>query len=101
MTKKLVRVFPDYCSSGVWIEGGNADPEELGISPELQIALEYWHQYWENVLCGEFTDDGWTPATVGEYWKQKWVTDGETLVRLMNEENSEYEFVKRFGTEDI
>lgn len=88
MSKEIVRVFPDYCSSGVWVEGGNADPEELGISSTLRIALKYWHWIWEDRIG----DDQKLPQFYFDQWKE----DGKTLVAAMNAENDKYEFVAKF-----
>ena len=102
ITKKTVKIFPDYCSTGVWVDGGNADPESLGISEGLRIALDYWHQYWEDNLSGIWDKSGnYIASTVGVYWKKKWIVDGHTLVRLMNEENVNYEFTATFNEDDL
>lgn len=101
MTKKIAKVFPDYCSTGVWVDGANADPEFLGVSIGLRIALDYWHQYWEGALSGDWDENGHIPSKVGEFWKQRWVEDGKILVQLMNEENDEYKFVVAFGINEL
>ena len=48
VTKKIVNVYPDYCSSGLWDERGvGVDERKLNISKILRIALEHWHYQWE------------------------------------------------------
>lgn len=94
MTKEIIRVFPDYCSSGVWGSGdnrGNMDPEELGISEGLQLALKYWHDYWEATIV-QFDENG-ESIRIGQYYIDKWITDGKKLCELMTAENDRYEFV--------
>jgi hypothetical protein len=92
-------VFPDYCSSGVWINGGhNADPETLGISPGLQLALQYWHEAWEFNIGGQFEMD-WDPekpTRVSKDYIQRWKKDGYKLCNLMSAENDKYRFAASF-----
>lgn len=50
--KIKISIYADYMSSGVWMpDGCNADPNELGISPGLQLALKYWHEMWEFTMA--------------------------------------------------
>lgn len=96
MTKRVIKVFPDYCSSGLWDERGcNCSPDEFKISSGLQIGLEYWHDYWESNLV-QWDDDGELVNVDVRYWN-KWRQDGRTLIDAMNAENSEFTFVACFG----
>lgn len=99
--RKLISVFPDYCSTGLWKDHINVDPSSLGVSSGLQIALKYWHTYWESYLvddgfCGEqeVYEDELVKAR--SYYKKqamaKWTVHGYELARLMTNENGEYEF---------
>ena len=92
MTKPIVKVFPDYCSTGLWMpQGCNVEPSELGISPGLQLALKYWHEVWEFTLSG--LDDDRIMHRVSERYVSRWVDDGKKLAELMSAENDKYEFV--------
>lgn len=97
MDKTLVKVFPDYMSTGVWIDGVNVSPEQIGISPGLQLALQYWHEMWEFVIADnryEYEGEmlGEPPMCSPEY-EQRWRADGAKLVELLNAENDKYMFV--------
>lgn len=96
--KPLIRVFPDYCSSGLWesySEGGGANMDESEVAhcipAHLMIALKYWHMVWEDHI---------------EYWATKmlvddrvkrhvlqWEQDGITIVAAMNACQDEFNFV--------
>lgn len=92
MTKPIVKVFPDYCSTGVWLpDGCNAEPDELGISPSLQLALKYWHEVWEFNIA-DIGDDRFNPRT-SERYVNRWIDDGKKLAELMTVENDKYVFV--------
>lgn len=84
--KIKIRMFPDYCSSGLWeweVRGHNLEPDELGVSKGLQIALKYWHWYWEMV-----PSDKKMPEPYLTHWKK----EAEELAALMTTENEKYEF---------
>ena len=97
MNRELIYVFPDYCSTGLWraSNGHNVDPAQLGVSSGLQIALKYWHRYWELILC-EAVDMYAEEEPELPYWAKaataKWVVDGYELARLMTNENENFEF---------
>jgi len=96
MNRELIFVFPDYTSTGLWraSNGHNVEPSSLCISSGLQIALKYWHRYWELNLV----DDDMMADEIQElpYFKKvaiaKWIVDGYELARLMTNENENYEF---------
>lgn len=89
--KKLILVFPDYCSPGLWGEDGKAlDPSEVGVSPGLQVALKYWHEMWEfNIV--DLDDDRYT-RRLSDRYVSRWVEDGKKLAALMSAENPNYRF---------
>lgn len=96
MTEKY-RVFPDYCSTGIWsIEtGANLDPEECDLTAIECVALKYWHSYWETLPNGlesefhdengEFLQDKWdaNELRLGPYVK-RWIEDGRKIVDSIN-----------------
>jgi hypothetical protein len=92
MNRELIYVFPDYCSTGLWraSNGHNVEPSRLGVSSGLQIALKYWHKYWELILC-EATDMYAEEKQETPYWAKvataKWVVDGYELARLLTNES--------------
>ena len=47
MTKKQIRIFPDYCSSGIWGETGNMCESDINMDTATRLALKYWHFTWE------------------------------------------------------
>jgi len=96
MTVKY-RVFPDYCSTGIWSidTGANVDPEDCGLSSIECIALKYWHSYWEMLpnglepeFCdenGEFLQDIWDANELRLVpWVNRWVEDGREIVDSIN-----------------
>lgn len=103
MAKRLVELFPDYCSTGLWLvhiddEVGsqwgyhsNIEAEELGISPALQLAVKYWHDYWESNIS-DIMDD--TARLERMQWAiGRWQLDGQKLAELLTAESDKYEFV--------
>ena len=98
MSKIKIRMFPDYCSSGVWgwNDGVNLDQEQLGISSALKLALKYWHSYWEYYIADSLHED--TPK-ISDYYIKQWHADGKKIAELMTVENDTYEFVYHGGAE--
>lgn len=92
--KTEVKVFPDYCSTGLWLNGANADPDELGISEGLQLALKYWHEIWEFGISLYTDSDIESPALYNQY-TERWKTDGKKLCELMSQENDKFVFVDK------
>jgi len=95
--RKLIELFPDYCSTGLWEPGGgcNLDPAELGISQSLQMLLKYWHKYWElNLENDVWTDKADRPPD--PYWRKRaiaiWVADSYELARLLTNDSDKYTF---------
>lgn len=95
--KTIVKVFPDYCSSGVWLDGYNCDPDELEVSPALQLALKYWHEAWEFIIAEDTDDFGddhpIMKKKMTDAYVARWHEDGRKLVEMMSAENDKYEFV--------
>lgn len=91
--KPKIRVFPDYCSSGLWdVEGVNLDEAgfETVLGTSNLLALKYWHNIWEfEIAC---FDDSEKPRVSEEYIKE-WDEDGQKLVEQFNKCQDTYEFV--------
>lgn len=82
--KKIIKVFPDNMSSGLWADGVNISEHEVRLSKSCILALRYWHEMWEFAI-----DKG----NMSDSYKMRWNEDGKRLVEAMNECQSEYEFV--------
>ena len=106
MTKRIVELFPDYCSTGLWLvsendirsnihcetvfgDHVNVDPKEVGVSEGLQLAIKYWHEAWE--IFADSGDGFGAKASWG--YIQRWIEDGRKLAKLLSAENDKYEFV--------
>jgi len=52
--KPGIKVFPDFCSSGIWghPDGVMIDFEELSISKELQKEFEDWINFYDDECTG-------------------------------------------------
>jgi hypothetical protein len=88
---KRINVFPDYSSSGLWDpETGhmiNEEDVESSVPESLMIALYYWHGYWEQI----------TDHTKEIYVSDAFHVDGERIVQLMNDSQTDFIFnYKRF-----
>lgn len=88
--KQIIRVFPDYCSSGLWDEHGNLDERDFEsvLSASQLLALKYWHQIWEASM-GSYG----LSCSYSKLWQDKWEADGKALVTSFNECQDIYEFV--------
>jgi hypothetical protein len=77
---RTIKVFPDYCSSGLWEDGANIDKSEFdGMVPETAlIALKYWHWIWE--VC---QDDDYN-LTFSPRWHRQWWEDGKDIIDCLN-----------------
>jgi hypothetical protein len=87
--RKIIKVFPDHCSSGFWDyeTGIMIDEDELNLPDSLLIAYKYWHHVWEYLI-----DDVGEPPRMNKSYIEQWHKDGETLVCEMNKVQSEYEY---------
>jgi len=113
LSKRIVEVFPDYCSTGLWLvnecichsreelrqEGkfgdhANVDAEEVGVSPGLALALKYWHEMWEFNIADSEEASTWTMrARPSKKYIARWAEDGRKLAQLLSAENDKYEFI--------
>lgn len=90
---RTIKVFPDYCSSGLWENHTNLDESSFeGVLNHVDfMALKYWHNVWEfNVNDGTTNND--TDKLRDSYWA-KWEKDGRDMVDAWNEKQSEFKFV--------
>lgn len=81
-----IKVFPDYCSTGLWDKetGANIDVPRY-VSDELRIALKYWHDNWEFFI---------TPGSCSPLYYLRWQDDGRTLTKRLNSYLvDEYEYI--------
>lgn len=89
--KEVIRVFPDYCSSGLWHgrDGANMDEEAFldVLTRSDLLALKYWHSAWE---CAVDSMEG---CSLSKRWQDMWEQDGQTLIDLWNAKQDKYEFV--------
>lgn len=89
--KEVIRVFPDYCSSGLWHgrDGANMDEEEFldVLNRADLIALKYWHSAWE------WSMDSVEGCSLSKRWQENWEQDGQLLVNLWNAKQDKYQFV--------
>jgi hypothetical protein len=87
----VIRVFPDYCSTGLWSSTGSVSLGELGINDSiLEIALRCWHQIWELQICEDL---------LSVHGINKWLKDSQIIVDYMNKEyGDKYLFVNEVNT---
>jgi len=93
MKKETIRVFPDYCSSGLWTDTYNTEPEDLGITDKgILIALKYWHHFWEfNIAKGGQED---VECKVSNLGISNWKKAGKEIVKLLNKNyGKKYKFI--------
>ena len=75
-----IRVFPDYCSTGLWHEDGyNMDPPS-DVPPELVTRLEQWHTVWSQILVKQHCTN---------QYRQQWLDAGGALVLALNESTAD------------
>ena len=78
--KQIVKVFPDWQSTGLWCNSRNVEPYVVGITnPLLLIALKYWHSNWE------WTMDYYGCTDLPMDWCKQWIKDGERIVGGLND----------------
>ena len=85
--KRVIKVFPDYLSSGLWgNNGGSICESEVShcVSPIAMIALKYWHMTWD------VYNESWNK---GDICTNKWEADGLLIVDTMNASQDEFHFV--------
>lgn len=100
MTKKQIRVFPDYCSSGVWNENGaEVGTEVLNIDKTTSIALKYWHWMWEQweidlqIPSATPFQRSWIEQVYGEWWN-----DGKAIAEAIAQQNPDIDVVYEADT---
>lgn len=87
---RIVEVFPDYCSTGLWDRRTHINLDESSISghvpKHMLIALKYWHLVWELRV----DSNNWTSCSLHAI---EWESDGIKLVEAMNSIQREFLFV--------
>lgn len=68
---EALEMFPDVGAFPLWEPDGEACPQELGLSPQLNRALTDWARYWESHFFSECTAS-LSPSTT-------WVATGIAL----------------------
>lgn len=79
LNKTIVKVFPDYLSTGLWINHTNVDVERFNFNSEVAIALKYWHMTWEFLLA-HYRDGN----LMSNDFTVQWIADGGEIVDAMN-----------------
>lgn len=92
--KPKIKVFPDYCSSGLWEAETGVNLSEHKFEDLLGksnlLALKYWHCLWEfNIAC--FADNEQPKAS--ERFIAEWNEDGKELVKQFNLCQDQFEFI--------
>ncbi len=87
---KKFRVFPDYCSTGLWnseddLEApfANTEPEKY-LSVAECLSLKYWHWTWEFLIANDCMEENGKPH-LSETGIKIWFDDGKKLVDFLNE----------------
>lgn len=92
--KKQLLVAPDYLSSGLWNENGEASVEAYNVSSMTKLALKYWHQTWEQwdidmpSLQPQFPSKQWIHGFYREWWE-----DGKTIAQSIQDAHPELDVV--------
>lgn len=92
--KEQLHVYPDYCSSGLWFNGANYDPDEFNIPPMTKLALKYWHVLWEQwdidmpSLQPQFPSKQWINGFYREWWE-----DGKVIAQSIQDAHPELDVV--------
>lgn len=85
---KTIRIFPDYCSSGIWSEYGNMDVSQINIDKMTELALYYWHWTWElweiDIGIHEKPSKEWLDGFYRQWWE-----DGAVIAREIQKQNPE------------
>lgn len=98
MTKKIVSVYPDYCSSGLWDERGvGVNERKMHISKLLRIALEHWHYQWEIWQIDMESEKPPTKVWLNIFYRHWW-NNGKTIAEHLQEENPELEIQYKADT---
>lgn len=77
---RIIKVFPDYCSTGLWENHANIDVEQFEwLPPSLVIALKYWHFAWER--AHDYMGCTWSG---GKEYYEEWYEDGQEIVNNLD-----------------
>ena len=80
---EVVRVFPDYLSSGLWKNYCNITLNELGIDNyALEQEIYLWHKEWELNIADTLYKE--YPDYVNEETYNLWYTQGKNIVDHLN-----------------
>ena len=99
------RVFPDFCSTGIWeIDGPSVDTKTAGLNSLEKIALYYWHDYWELIIPqpDEYEEETYKKLIVN--WKPhilRWFESGKEIVKLFNERAGYEKFIYEVSLNDF
>lgn len=98
MGKKIVSIYPDYCSSGIWDNSGaNMAKSEINMDSITQVALKYWHWVWERweLVIGKRIAPS-KPWLIEIY--AMWYEDGKIITQAIQEQNPELEIQYKADT---
>lgn len=92
---RVIKVFPDYCSSGLWGEDGcnlwaDSFADVVGVV-ELTL-LRYWHEAWEFLLMDGQMEDP-PVQRMSNHYVLRWDGDGKELVARWNAMQNIYNFI--------
>jgi len=92
--KKQLRVFPDYCSSGLWSEIGETSVEAYNISTMTKLALKYWHVLWEqwDIDMPEIREGVPSKQWIHGFYREWW-EDGKAIAQDIQASNPEVDVV--------
>lgn len=86
---KTIKIFPDYCSSGIWDENGaSMDISEINIDDITKTALYYWHWMWEKWELDLGLHSAPSKKWLEDVYKQWW-EDGAAIAREIQKQNPE------------
>ena len=91
---RVIKVFPDYMSSGLWEGHKNLDESSFeGVLTFVDLmALRYWHHAWE--LFADTGEDWPKPrGKLSELYWQNWNKHGHALVDAWNIKQGAFMFV--------
>lgn len=86
---KTIKIFPDYCSSGIWDENGaSMDISEINIDKMTELALYYWHWTWEQWEIDIGVHEKPTKEWLNGFYR-KWWEDGAVIALEIQNQNPE------------
>ena len=79
---KTYKVFPDYCSTGLWdSETGVSEDIPKYIPIQLVIMLRMWHELWEFAIADYVRAH---KSKMSWQYIERWDEDGRYIVYLLN-----------------